>query len=92
MVEVSGQAWDVWLRLERQGCVVETEKHLHPKWDRVVFVVTVCRRGVVVATGSGPTERQAFLAALIEAVQLEAVPRGPVVPAVVGGDRVAFLA
>jgi hypothetical protein len=92
MVEVSGQAWDVWLRLERQGCVVEMEKHLHPKWDQVVFVGTVRRRGVVLGVGSGKTERQAFLAALIEAVQVQDTLHPPVVPAAVDGDRVAFLA
>ncbi|MFT2719720.1 hypothetical protein ACMT4L_06900 [Deinococcus sp. A31D244] len=92
MVQVNGHAWDVWLRLERQGCVVETEKHLHSKWDQVVFVATICHRGVALATGSGRTERQAFLAALIEAVQVQDTLRSPVVPTAVTGDRVASLA
>lgn len=70
MVELSGQTWAVWRELESLGCRWESQKHLHPKWDTVVFVVTIERRGVPLVSASGTSERRALLAALIEAVQV----------------------
>ncbi|GGR68022.1 hypothetical protein GCM10008959_32630 [Deinococcus seoulensis] len=74
MMELSSQAREVWHALECAGCRLEVERHLHPRWDAVVFVATIYRNGVPLISGSGASERQACLAALIEAVQVMPVP------------------
>lgn len=60
----------MWRELESLGCRWESQKHLHSKWDAVVFVVTIERRGVPLVSASASSERQALLAALIEAIQV----------------------